>query len=94
MPTHTQPSPGAPPAGRYTRASELGEHAFCRRAWWLRQVRGAVPDNAAALAAGSMAHEAHGRALRSAARLRRLAVWLVILGLALAALAAAGALAR
>jgi hypothetical protein len=94
MPTTAPSSPGQPRAGRYIRASELGEHAFCRRAWWLHHVRGVEPDNAVALAEGTAAHAVHGRTVRSVARLRRLAFWLVGLGLALAVLAAAGALAR
>jgi hypothetical protein len=76
-----------PPAARYTRASELNTHAYCRRAWWLEQVRGEAPANAEALARGEAAHAAHGRTLRSAARLRRWALLSLGLGLLLLALA-------
>lgn len=71
---------------RYTRASELGEHAYCRRAWWLRQVQGVAPDNAAALAAGVAAHDAHGQTVRRAAALRRWVLVLAVVGLTLLAL--------
>jgi hypothetical protein len=74
------------PSARYTRASELGEHAYCRRAWWLRQVRGIPSDNVAALAAGVAAHDAYGRSVRRPAALRRWALVLLVVGLTLLAL--------
>jgi hypothetical protein len=83
--------PPPSPATRYTRASELAEHAYCRRAWWLRQVQGVPPANVAALGAGEAAHRRHGRAVRRSAALRRLAMLLAATSatLLLAALLAA-----
>lgn len=69
-----------PPPARYIRASELNAHAYCRRAWWLQQVQGVAPANAEALAGGLAAHAAHGRRLRSAARLRGWALLLLLVG--------------
>jgi len=57
------------------RASEIGEYIYCRRAWWLRRVRGYSSANVRELAAGAAAHARHGRwvwigvALRAAAAL-------------------------
>jgi hypothetical protein len=44
---------------RFISASELGEYAYCRRAWWLRAVRG-VTTNAQGKRF-SAAHAAHRR---------------------------------
>ena len=46
---------------RLIRASEIGEYAFCHRAWWLRVVEGRAPDNQRRLRAGSARHRRHGR---------------------------------
>lgn len=43
------------------RASELAQHAFCARAWWLGCVKGVHPANRTALARGIRLHEAHGQ---------------------------------
>ena len=45
---------------RVIRASEIGEYVFCRRAWWLRRVRGFRPANARELAEGAATHARHG----------------------------------
>jgi len=71
-----QPAPVEPPR-RPVRASELGEHAFCRRAWWLRHERGVAPQSAARWAAGRAAHARHGHAVARADRAARLG-WLVL----------------
>ena len=48
------------------RASEIAEYVYCRRAWWLSQVAGYVPENVAELARGSSYHRRHGwRVLRA-----------------------------
>ena len=46
---------------RLIRASEIGEYAFCHRAWWLRAVEGREPDNRRRLLVGSARHRRHGR---------------------------------
>jgi CRISPR/Cas system-associated exonuclease Cas4 (RecB family) len=66
---------------RMIRASEIGLYAYCARAWWLRQVEGYRPVNQAALEAGQLAHQAHGRAVARYHWQRRIAH--IMLGLAL-----------
>lgn len=44
---------------RMVSASEIGEYAYCPRAWWLGRVAGAVSANADQLAAGTKRHERH-----------------------------------
>ncbi|HOG46775.1 MAG TPA: hypothetical protein PLJ35_18925 [Anaerolineae bacterium] len=64
-----------------THASELGEYAYCRAAWWLGRVQGLPSANRAALARGHTLHQEHGRRARWAAQLGSVAAW--TLGLAL-----------
>lgn len=63
---------------RVVRASELGEYLYCRRAWWLHQVRGYASSKGQRLAEGTAAHAGHGRQVGLAAALRVLAVLLFI----------------
>lgn len=67
------------------RASELGEYAYCARAWWLGRVLGYRPSNLEGLAAGEEAHVRHGRQVLSYRRFLR---WAYV-SLALALLAGA-----
>jgi hypothetical protein len=60
------------------RASEIGQYAYCARAWWLGRIKGYRSTNEAAMRAGSEAHHDHGRAVESYHRLRRLATVLII----------------
>lgn len=69
------------------RASEVGEYAYCARAWWLRRVQHVESHNLAALQRGQAAHDHHGQAVAAYQTQRRWA--LLLAGLAvLAALAA------
>ena len=68
------------------RASEVGQHAFCARAWWLGRVKGYRSVNVEAMQQGVERHRAHGRAVEGYHRLRRLGMALLLL--AIAALAA------
>ena len=65
---------------RYIRASEIGNYIYCHRSWWLQQVHGEKSRNVRELAAGTEFHEAHGRALTLADRVRRAAYTLLVLG--------------
>ena len=68
------------------RASEIGQHAYCARAWWLARVKGYRSANVVALRRGTARHRRHGRAVVGYHRLRRLALGLLLLaGLALVA---------
>jgi 3-mercaptopyruvate sulfurtransferase SseA len=70
------------------RASEIGEYAYCARAWWLRRVQGVSTRNVASLQGGQQAHDRHGRAVAAYQTQRRLALLMAALaGLALLAAA-------
>jgi hypothetical protein len=73
---------------RWVAASELGEWAYCERAWWYGRQR-ASSGNRAALDRGTAGHDAVARAAQAAAARRRLARLLIVLALLLAALAVA-----
>ena len=78
---------GAPPprAERFISASELGEYAYCRRAWWLRAVHGVTTTTQGTrFSAGHAAHRRHAWSLWWARALGWLAV--LLLAAALAAL--------
>jgi CRISPR/Cas system-associated exonuclease Cas4 (RecB family) len=68
-------------AGQVIRASELGEYAYCARAWWLGRVLGYRPANLERLAAGETAHARHGQKVVSSRRLQRWAYVLLALAL-------------
>lgn len=72
------------------RASDIGAWAFCNRAWWLANVRGAAHAQPDVLAHGNTVHAAHGGGLRTARRLRRAGLWLVALAMILTGLALLG----
>lgn len=50
------------------RASDIGSYAFCRRAWFLAQVKGVPHSDPARLAAGVAAHTEHGVLVRRSGR--------------------------
>lgn len=64
---------------RVIRASEVGAHAYCARAWWLGSVEGVRPDDVRRLQAGWTVHEQHGRRVVLSAVLTRLFYVLLIL---------------
>jgi len=71
---------------RTIRASEIGQFAYCSRAWYLGSVLGLPSANRADLEAGTETHRRHGRRVYLALVLQRVGVLLAILGaLALAA---------
>ncbi len=45
------------------RASEIGQYAYCARAWWLSSVAGVPSANANDLQRGTAWHQRHGRAV-------------------------------
>jgi hypothetical protein len=57
----------------WIRASEIADYVYCRRAWWLRRMRGAASANVAQLQAGTRHHEQHGRLVRRSVWTLRLA---------------------
>jgi len=54
----------------FIRASELAQFAYCARGWWLTNVQGIEPGNAAELEAGQAAHRRHARLVASYGRQR------------------------
>ena len=60
------------------RASEVGQYAFCARAWWYGRVKGYRSSNVAAMRRGSEQHRAHGRTVEGYHLMRRLAVGLLV----------------
>jgi hypothetical protein len=53
------------------RASEIGQYAYCRRAWWLGSVYGYTSANQRVLQAGERAHAQHGRMVSASLRWRQ-----------------------
>jgi hypothetical protein len=62
------------------RASDIGAWAYCRRAWYLAQVRGVAHARPEVLQQGTQAHTQHGRQVRQAGQMQRVGIWLMMLG--------------
>jgi hypothetical protein len=60
-------------------ASEISQHAFCARSWWLGRVKGYPSAHVREMASGRAAHRAHGRMVVRFYRLQRLAYGLLFL---------------
>jgi hypothetical protein len=68
------------------RASEIGQYAFCARAWWYSRVKGYASENVVELQKGVIQHHHHGRQVQVYHRLRWIGLGLLLLaGLALLA---------
>ena len=67
------------PKRRIIRASEIGQYAYCARAWWLGSVMGVRPSNIQDLERGTAAHEQHGQRLALAGMARWVAIGLLVL---------------
>jgi hypothetical protein len=61
------------------RASEIGQHAFCARSWWLGRVKGYASTHVEEMAGGRAAHWMHGRTVARYLRLQRLGQILLFL---------------
>jgi len=71
-------------------ASEIGEYAYCSRAWWYRHVvKLPVPEGQgrSRLNAGTQAHRQHGAWVASSARLRMAGIALAMCGVGVLILA-------
>jgi 3-mercaptopyruvate sulfurtransferase SseA len=74
------------PEDEIIRASEIGQYAYCARAWWYARVKGHQPENVAELQRGVREHRHHGQRVEGYHLLRRVGLALLVLaGLALAA---------
>jgi hypothetical protein len=72
---------------QHTRASEVGQYAYCARAWWLGSLRGVPPANVKELQAGQSQHRRHGRQVVAYHRLRQAGYVLTVAALLLGVLA-------
>ena len=50
-----------PHSKRVIRASELGQYAYCAKAWWLGGVLGVKSSNTRELHRGEVVHRVHGQ---------------------------------
>ncbi len=66
------------------RASEIGEFAFCQRAWWYRRL-GFQSLNEGRQRVGTLRHRRHGREVLLAGCLRALGYALLLLAVVVAA---------
>jgi hypothetical protein len=64
---------------RIIRASEVGQYAYCARAWWLERALGYRSHNVEEMTAGAEEHDSHGRQVVSYHRWQRLAYLLLSL---------------
>lgn len=72
---------------RFVSASELGEYAYCRRAWWLRAVRGVTTaEQSERFGRGHRAHARHGATVIVARALAVAAALALLTALAIVAL--------
>jgi hypothetical protein len=67
---------------RMVRASDIGSHLYCRRAWWYRK-QGVESENQAELAGGTDLHLQHGRAVMAATLLQFAGYALLLAAIAL-----------
>lgn len=67
-----------------TRASDIGNYLYCRRAWWYRK-NGVESENQADLAAGTELHYRHGRKVLAAGLLRTFGLILLLIAIILLA---------
>jgi hypothetical protein len=64
---------------RIIRASEIGQYAYCARAWWLGNVEGLPSGHRQEMTAGEAVHQRHGRGVRTSLTLSRLAYGVLLL---------------
>jgi hypothetical protein len=58
---------------KWIRASEISSYVYCRRAWWLQQIRGFESQNSRQLREGERFHKRHGRLVQRSILARWLA---------------------
>ncbi len=63
---------------RVLRASEIGQYAYCARAWWLGSIEGKPSSHQREMIIGEAEHRRHGQRLRAGFWLSRFA-WLLLL---------------
>ena len=66
-----------------TRASDIGSHLYCRRAWWYRK-QGVQSENQDELAGGTQIHLKHGRQVMASGLLQIAGYALLLAAIAIA----------
>lgn len=66
------------------RASDIGAWAYCRRAWYLAQVRNVPHSRPEVLQRGNEVHAQHGQKVRQSGEMQRIGMALIGLGVFLA----------
>ncbi len=66
------------PRGKRITASQIGQYAYCARAWWLGVVEGREPTDIGRIDAGAVVHERHGWQVSLSRGFSRLALILLI----------------
>lgn len=74
------------PRGRRVTASQVGQYAYCARAWWLGAIEGHVPAELEGLDRGIRVHERHGWHVSLSRLIRHMAL-LILAAAAISALA-------
>lgn len=72
-------------------AAEVGQYAYCARAWWLATIEKREPAGLEPLEHGTQVHERHGWQVSLARGVRWLALLLLLAAAAALAIWAAGA---
>ena len=67
-------------------ASEINEHAFCARSWWLSRVQGYASAHWSEMDKGRSAHAAHGRLVARSETLRRASYLVLVVAVLMVAL--------
>jgi hypothetical protein len=68
------------------RASEIGQYAYCARAWWLGSMMGVPSSNGREMAQGKAMHWRHGLVVLLSGVLRLLAILLLVVAAVFAAI--------
>lgn len=68
---------------KWIRASDIPAYVYCSRAWWLQRARQVKPQNVQQLQQGNQYHQRHGRTVWQARLLKRTAVAVLFIVLAL-----------
>jgi hypothetical protein len=84
---------GCRPGGiRIIRASEIGQYAYCARAWWLGSIEELPSSHRREMAAGEAIHLRHGQGVRASLALVWLAYAVLLLAVVVGAVWAVSAL--
>jgi CRISPR/Cas system-associated exonuclease Cas4 (RecB family) len=72
-------------SARIIRASEVGQYAYCARAWWLGSVQGLPSSHQQEMMVGEAVHLRHGKGVRVSLALAWLAYAVLLLAVVIGA---------